>query len=657
MISLENKKITIILIAIFLLALAARSNILQYNGLFEYDAYFHARMTADLIQQGYVNNPDTLAYYQVGGAPQTFTSMFWIISVGIYQLLFGWNIGFDFNIFTKFIQFLPVVCGAIISILFFFVGRTAFKNDSIGLIMAFVASITPAFVYRTMAGAQGDNAFGFLPFMLGIYFLICAINEKGLTKKNLVYTVLSGAFFMLMVFAWNMYLIAPIILLFYLLYAIWFLRDDMSILKLIIILFLIGIASILHGDNILNMIAAFSGVSGDVISITILLSSLIGLFFRFKMSDFLNTHKKTLILILFICMIIGLIISLNIKSDFVDRTTLGSLVGEESIGHNFFEGKYNIFIFLPWLAFFLTPFIANKNKYIGLFFMILLLLFFMAWYKLKFTFALGFAIAFGAGIILYAAKLLYDKYYKTNKSEFKIIVPVLFFFLLCGVAASGVFILDYVPPVDADISLAQTIDFLKTTPENSKIFNQWGLGHILSYEARRAVSADNRNYSALANRQFAEFENTTDVSIGYKIARQDVNADYILIDIDDFYSLRTNEFYIADKVDASLGVDFTKPIIQILSCSTDGSAYNCNGNIINSNSFDAIRQRTWHSTPDDFYNGQYPIYTYVYQNSIVYLNDAANNTNLAKILFRSSDTTQLYDVAYANAKYILLKTR
>ena len=96
----EHTKIILLLLAIFILGFCIRGNLLQYNSLFEYDAYFEARMTADLVTQGHLNNPDTLAYYQVGGALQTFTNPLWIMNAGIYDILFGWNIGFDQGLFT-----------------------------------------------------------------------------------------------------------------------------------------------------------------------------------------------------------------------------------------------------------------------------------------------------------------------------------------------------------------------------------------------------------------------------------------------------------------------------------------------------------------------------------------------------------------------------
>jgi len=659
---MDNKQLIIILIGIFLLAIAARSYIVQYDGLFEYDAYFHARMTADIVQQGHVNNPDVLAYYQLGGAPQTVTSAFWLLSAGLYNVLFGWNIGYDFEVFTKFMQVLPILFGALISIMFFFVGRNVFKSDTIGVIMAFVGAITPAFVYRTMAGAQGDNAFGFLPFILGIYFLIKASQIKELTgaelKKYAGFLVGSVLCFVFMVFAWNMYVIAPIILIWYAIYLLWTSESNKINWLHIAAVWIVSIAIILtgffKGENVLFTIADFSGVGATTLYIAIALATIGGIIVQFlKLKD--NVRKVMPYLIIGV-MLVALVFVINTKSDFVDRTTLGSMVGEEAIGHDYFEGKYNVFIFIAPLALLLAMFIATKNKQAPLLFMIVFLTFFMAWYKLKFTFSLGFAMAFAFGIILYALKLLYDEHFASHKTEFKWTAPILLLILVSGVAASGIFIQDYSPVIDNDPAFKEMIAFLKTTPADTKVFNDWGVGHIITYEAERKASADNRNYSELANIQYAEFING-DVNLAYKVAHNDVNADLVLISLDDFYSFRSNEFYINKKVDGKFGIEFTKPVIQVIGCSPVGDTMSCNGNQIPKAQFDAWRGTKWHSVPDDFYNGTYPLYLYVYQDSVIYLNAAANNTNLAKLMFKSPETLDKYETAFVNDKYTLFKVK
>ena len=659
---MDNKKLIIILIGIFLLAIAARSYIVQYDGLFEYDAYFHARMTADLVTQGHINNPDVLAYYQVGGAPQTFTSAFWVLSAGIYNVLFGWNIGYDFDVFTKFMQVLPIVCGALICMMFFFIGRVVFKSDTIGVIMAFVGAITPAFVYRTMAGAQGDNAFGFLPFILGMYFLIKALQLKGLTKDDLkpyvMYVALSVVCLVFMVFAWSMYIIAPIVLIWYAIYLMFTLESNkvnwLHIAAVWIVSIAIIIAGFIQGGDAINVIASFAGLSGTTLYIGIIVAAIAGLVAQFlKLKE---NVRNVLPYIIFGLMLVSVLFVISTRADLVDRTTIGSMVGEEAIGNHYFEGKYNVFIFIPIVALVLSMFVVNRNKQAPLLFMTLLLTFVMAWYKLKFTFSLGFSMALAFGLILCVLKMLYDKHFASNPNEFKWTAPILLLLLISGVAASGIFIQDYAPMTSTDPSFREVIDFLKTTPTDTKVLNDWGIGHIITYEAARKASSDNRNHSELANIQYASFING-DVNAAYKIAKTDVNADLIIVDLDAFYSFRSNEFVINKKIDAKFGVEFTKPVIAVIPCSDGGDVMICNGQQAPKADFNVLRNRTWHSVPDDFYQGTYPLYMYAYQNSIVYLNTAANNSNLAKVLFKDSSTVNLYDVAFINSKYTVLRVK
>lgn len=663
----EQTKIILLLLAIFILAFSIRGNLIQYNSLFEYDAYFEARMTADLVTQGHLNNPDTLAYYQVGGAPQTFTNPLWVMNAGIYDILFGWNIGFDQGLFTKLMQILPCIFGALVCLVIYFIGKAASNgNKVIGLIAAFVAAVTPAFVYRTMAGAQMTNSFGFLPFSVGILFFILALKEKELSKKSILFALISGVSFFVMIFAWSMFLIVPIILvIFWAFYAFNSLSkeenkkaDIASIVHFLIIFGLFNIGALLNNINWIAVVSAFSKVPELAIIVGTIISIAGGcllLFFRKEMSPDIKNAIKTIIPIVLFIIAIAMVYVTTLSIDFTDRTTLGSMVGEEAIGNAFFLGKYNIFLLFIPLALFIPAVLyfwkGEDYEFTPLFFIGFLLFFFMAWIKLKFTFTLGYGMCFAAII---TAMFLYEAYMHMkdkNKLETKIVFFPLIAILFIGVAASGVFILDYVPALDSDPSLQQVIQFINTsTPQDAKLLNNWGMGHILSYETHRAVSADNRNYSPIANAQFARFENDTNTEEVYKMVI-DMKADYIILDKSDFYSLQPNAFYIAGKISSLIGQEFTQPLIQIIECGRNGTTLNCNGNTIDQNQIPP----GWSSVPAQFYSGKYPLYFYLYQDSLIVLNTAGNNTNLAKIFANSTETKQYYTRAFESPKYLVLK--
>jgi len=238
-----------------------------------------------------------------------------------------------------------------------------------------------------------------------------------------------------------------------------------------------------------------------------------------------------------------------------------------------------------------------------------------------------------------------------NKLEMKLVIIPAIVILLIGVAAGGIFILDYVPSVDSDPALQGVIEFFETqTPEDAHILNTWGLGHILTYTTGRGVSADNRNYSTLANKQFAEFESNSDPDYVYNMLLE-MDVDYVLISLNDFKSMQTNEFYINNKVDWSLGGEFAKPFINNVQCVKENNILNCG----NSGKLDINTKSIWTEIPFDFYNGEYPLFLYAVGDHAMILNVAANNTNLAKVLFNHPDTVDRYENVFMRGNYVILK--
>jgi len=663
----QQYKIIIILFAIFILAFGIRGNLLQYDSFFEYDMYWEARMTSDLVTQGALNNPDTLAYYQVGGAPQTITNPLFILNASIYQGLFGWNIGYNYDVFTKLMQLLPAIFGALICVVVYFIGKAASNGRNVvGIIAGLVAAITPAFVYRTLSGAQITNSFGFLPFSLGILFLFWAFKEEKMTKKWFIFSILSGLSFMCLVFTWSMYLIVPLILImFWAYYSISRLivdknkqKDSANILSFAIIYALFNIGCWISGYDWQNVAASFMGVPTIIIQVIGIGVPIIGVLIIWLRPNFNEDNRKmiySIIALAFIAVCIGTVYFTTLGIDSVDRSSTGSMVGEESLGSQFFTQKYNIYnLFIP-VAFVcaIGLFIWKKTKYdfmpllLGTF----ILLFVMAWMKLKFTFVLGYGMIFASIIIAIMFYELWQLMKDKNQLEMKLLFVPSLFILLMGIAAGGIFILDYVPNLDTDPALQGVINYFNTqTPEDTHILNSWGQGHILTYTTGRAVSADNRNYSSLANKQFAEFENNQDTEYVYNMISE-MGVNYVLVSLNDFRSMQSNEFYIHNRVDGSLGREFTLPIINSIPCARDGNILNCS----NAGQVDITRASIWTDTPFDFYQGQYPLYLYAVGNYAVILNKAANNTNLAKVLSNHPDTAGKYEKVFQSGTYIILR--
>lgn len=658
----------LIVVGIFLIAVAMRMWIIQYNHLFEYDAYFHTRMTWDLLIHGVVNNPDTMAYFQEGGAPQTFVSWYWIITAGIYQIFITPFFGIDKALFTKLAQSLPILWGALISVVAYFVGRDALNDYRIGGVMGFIAAVTPAFIYRTMAGAQGDNSFGFLPFILGIYFLIKTFREDTISTKSIIYSILAGAMFVVMVFSWNMFPLIVMVGIPGALFIIWHKVVSKNPIQNAMASSLISFgmffgATFIKGIDALHVAGWYAGVSGWVVLVAIIISIIvISLFYIYLniLNKTMPINKKFLIGAVFLLLFIipmGLFASVG---DITDRNTVGSLVGEESIGHMFFLSKYNFFALLPFIALLLLPICMinkseTKNKWALIFFsLILFVTLIMGWYKLKFTFALGFGMIFASGIVSYCLLYGIDFLKKLEDREQKFVIGICTIILLLYVFAGANFILDYTPQVDREVDFIELIDWMRTTSKDSKFFIEWGAGHILTYETERAVSADNRNHSQRANALYAEFNLTTDVERGYDIIHNEIGADYVILSKDNASSFGGYVFYYNNAVDYSLISKYSVGTINQVSCSLDEFTANCGGQQIQLEEFYNMTD-IYHTNVNEFYSDNTPLYFYRFWNSIIVLNQPINESNFAKVFFESEKTLDMYELVFDSSKYRVFK--
>ena len=652
----ENHKVWGFLIGIFLIAIAIRMYMMQWNHLFEYDGYFEARMAWDYLNQGFLNNPDILAYYQEGGAPQTFINWYWILHAYIYKICLQPFFGLDKFVFTKLSQFMPIVWGALISVVVFFIGKTATDDKRIGYVMSFVAAICPAFIYRTSAGSQLSNSFGFLPFSIGIMFFLMTIKEEAITKKSIALAVASGIAFFVMVLSWNMYPLIFIVLVPTILYTLFYkINQGEKILPYIVhagIPFIMyNISVIFVGENIITLVTGLVGVAPQYLLLALTISVCAIAFFYIFVKKFNKTvpiSTKSMCTIIFIVILLVMLAIFTNIPDLVDRTTVGSLVGEESIGNQFFFSKFNFFLFMPFVALCLMPLVLYFKKEIFerpqlmLFFMIVFTTFIMAWYKLKFTFALGYGMIFALALIaIFLLSII-----KKNRLDEKITAGVAIAILVMYVFAGGIFIVDYTPHIDTQPDYIEMIDWIKNnTPEDAKLFNDWGSGHILSYETGRKVSADNRNYSQLANALYGEFMVTEDVNRGYEIVLKEIGADYIILELKDIHSLPSHTYYMYNRIDPSLIQKYYVGMNDIIGCTESGTDVVCNGNVMSKDNFYSISE-THGNKVYDFYNGRDPMYLYRFKNSLVILNEPVNSSNFAHIFFESEETKDMYELVF-----------
>ena len=433
----DNRKMIIILIVLFLLAMSVRSTIVRYEGnyLFEPDAYYHARLIQEVVQQGYVNEIDPNVYYAVeGGKAHQPPSLYHYINAGIYNIFTLGN--YDKESLAFSVQFLPIIFGALISIAMYFLGKEVFKSKKLGIIAGFLTAVSPAFAYRTMAGAQGDNSLGFLWMVIGFVFIIKALKTDTLNKTDLINTLIAGIFFAIMVFTWRMNLLIPAVLIpsigFILLYKAYKAKSgsiQKSALTNIIIksgisLAIYTIASYAYGENWINSALSSANSVLEIGTTPILILGVIGAIILIGISFWLQNSKEEYkqygLYLTVIGLYIGLFALLFMFATVPDafygadgRTGIGSLVGEESVGVNSFAIKYNVLIILPFVGLFVLPLgmllLKRKDMHLQiiLWFWALVTLF-MAWYKLKFTFVFGLGLVMGS-------LLLFDILFKVLK--------------------------------------------------------------------------------------------------------------------------------------------------------------------------------------------------------------------------------------------------
>ena len=690
----NNKKTIFFLLIIFLLGMTIRANLVRYEGnyLFEPDASYHARLVQELVLTGKVDTSvDPNVYYQIeGGMHQQPATIYHYISALIYFIIgFGQPFNKELLLFT--IQFFPAVFGGMIAVAMYFLAKEVFNDKKIGYIAGFIAAVSPAFVYRTMAGAQGDNSLGFLWMVIGFYYFVKAVKTKTLNKNDLINVVLSGIFFGIMVLTWDVYLLIPLIITPYFIFGIFliatgsegkdFLQNEVIkfAIKVISSLFVMSLVFFLPftKEMIRNNVFWLFGIAGTLggatkidptlMLIIILLSILIAIGAAYFVSKTGKETKKIVETLVVIGLILGVIAMIGfffIEPDFFyrgeGRLTIGSMVGEESVGNQFFGTKYNSLIVFPWFAILLFPiglyFFKKEDSHTQIiFFFWTIITLFMAWYKLKFTFIFGLGLVAGTALACY---LIFEALKKMNidkGTEAKTTIIVLGFLLVLGVGASAIFVPDYAPFPNSNPEQIETINWInQNTPTDAKFFNFWNEGHVLALHTERKYSSDNRNASAEANALYAEFNITTDTNRGYEIVTKNIGADYIYLETSNINSLGTFEYYHARKVDSRLAQKYYTASFTVMDCYDGGTVVVCGGNKLPKTEFEKI-STTWKTSPDAFPDGKNPAYYYRNGNQVLILNQAINNTNLAKVLLNSEETKNLYETVFSSGSIRIIK--
>jgi len=669
---IDNRKTIFFLIILFFLAMSVRSNLVRYDGnyLFEPDAFYHARMAEYLTETGTVPAIDPLSYYQEeqGGATSEKINLYWIVSAIVYWIV-GFGQPFNKELFAFTIQFMPTIFGGLITIAAYFLGKEIFNDKKIGLVTAFLAAITPAFVYRTMSGAQGNNSLGFLWMIIGLVFLVRAVKKKQLNKKEMINAGLAGLFFGIMAVTWRMHLLIPTIIIPYLILGVIKIastaepekdlrKNEVIIfsIKAIVPLIIYTIFILLYGENWFSeffwYVNNVTKLPVELMQVIIPLALIAGIALMYFISNLDNESKKA-VNSLFIMGLFAILITIAgfffIVPDLMDRTQVTSLVGEESLGYNSFGTKYNALIVLPVLGLLAFPiflFLSKKedSHTMLIFWLFTLITLFMAWYKLKFTFVFGLGIVTAGALVAYIIFELINHFGKSLESK-SIIIPFVFILLL-GVGSTALFVPDYAPFPNQDTRWISIVDWIKeNTPQDAKFFNWWNEGHLISFVTERRVSSDNRNFTARANEDYSEFLLTDDVARGYEIATKNIGADYILLESDSFTNLGSFYFYMTSKIDYK-GAQNYSGFFRTINCTDAEGGKVCGGQLIPEQEIKTIFNSNWTTTPNDFIDGTTPVYYYFENNKLTIIGLNLNKTNLAKVFFNSEETQKYYEEVF-----------
>lgn len=616
----KNKRL-ILIILIFVMAFSVRGHLLKYDNMFEFDTYWHLRMTGYVLQ-GDLPDYDPLGFYAQGGTPiYGWPSFVWYLTSFLY-IIFTLGMPYNKQLLMEFARYLPAIFGALISIAMYFLGKEIY-NRKTGYVMAIVAATIPAFVYRTMAGFFEEDALGFLWMVIGFIFLVKAVKNLHSTKKHVTYSLISAAFFGLMAFTWDMFLLVPIVLgcyfaatLIYMAYKKVSNKDMAIFFKIAVITIVVFVA--------LASIAQPSWIK--------------------RTTDYAVNY-------------------LPISKDNIDRfanknisdsDVLAVSVGEENAGKNFFLYKYSFLIWIPFVVLLIIPFyllFSKRRDYLTLliFFWILVTLY-MAWSKLKFTFTFGLPIAAGAGFLFFFLDELISKRKSVALNRvFAIFVGLI---LLSSIAAGTHEVYTKVPHIVEKTDWRESIFWIaENTSSDAKIFNWWDYGHWITYFTERKASSDNTNAKMEANSDFGLFILTEDLNFTKELMLK-YDTDYFIADntyFNRYSSFGSYGYLTINYQDPRI----TRNISFIVDCYPgsvgDGKlAYKCENNIFPEEKMKSI-PTTWTDKPIDVING-IPIFIYRLKDNskIVYLNTAANNTAFAKIWFEEENYSKVFTSVYEN---------
>lgn len=662
---------------IFVLAFIVRATLMRFELFFEFDSYWHARMVSYILQGLPAPAVDPLAYYQtlsaatLGQAPY----FFWYFSAAIYKL-FTLNGAYNFETWVLWVKLLPALYGALTCIAMYFLGKELFRGDhekTAGLFAGILAAVVPSFVYRTMGGFFEDDSFGFLWMIMGLVFFVRATHHPALKRENIINAVLGGVMFALMAFAWSAFnMLVPILLgVGFFQFILWLREGQLKTAQDFGILWLISFIILAIGATIqsgLFWLGQFGGILGNlffrssdliqaphvIVFLLIFIALLYGVL-RLRMANKLSdTHVRKIVAVFFILLAAAPLLVTVFNVSLRTSDVLGQTVGEESDGKNYFGNKYSLMVVfaligIPLMAYLL---ITRGRKYATLVLPLVwvVVVFFMAWGKLKFTYYWGLPLALTGAVVLYLALRWMLKNSITTQ---KLVAMACGFLLLSSVAAGVIFVTQNVPNIESSYGWKEALFWSeKNLDNNTKFFNWWDEGHWISFITGKKTLIDNRNADTKTTAEVAKFMLSTDAQDAAAIVDQ-FESTHLIFGNDLLEKLPNLGFYaygITDGSDPRIsGVGgFVNRCSQQTAPLTKEITYVCGSNTLSTEQINAL-PTTWQSTPNNLQNGT-PFFVYrdAQKHWLYAFSTQANQTMLVRLWFGENEAMEEFTEIYRN---------
>jgi|Deesub1362A_J573_1020465.scaffolds.fasta_scaffold00098_107 dolichyl-diphosphooligosaccharide--protein glycosyltransferase len=187
---LRDKREYILLLAVFLIAIALRLITAKYDRLLGADPWRHLKIAELLLETGEFPLFYSYTFYPRVSLIGSYSGLYYL-PVYIYKILEVFEVSF-FKVF----QLLPAIFGALSVAPLYMLVKELF-DKRVGLLSALLIAISPANLERSLAGYYRGDVFMVFFMLLAFYFFVISV------KRNIVFSLLSGIFLFVCNLFWD----------------------------------------------------------------------------------------------------------------------------------------------------------------------------------------------------------------------------------------------------------------------------------------------------------------------------------------------------------------------------------------------------------------------------------------------------------------------